>query len=386
MTCNKDENPVDTAKRLVQLTIESLANSNEAESLALFNSRAALNFRLNLALLELEPKQGQPVPQNNQRLSIYAISLYRVLEDFFGKDIDSHLKTGSPHQGFQVALARNSRDEAKSPKPPSIRLPETPQALAHLEKQILGLRNPNSSRPASSHHRTTIRDDHDVNKDNESESENESHTINTTKANFLSRNGRDPDPAVGSMPITFESEDTTDEQKLGKAFMDQAEKFYRKKIERIEGKRAIKVAVLDTGVNEDQVHFKGVREVKALVVAVAPHVDLYIAKVSKTNEGTGVDQWVKAIDWAIELEVDIINISAKVPNDKKIRKPIEEAEMRGIIILAAASNDGANLPRAFPAWTSFSTAIAAGMAANILTLVENIPDESKDDDTQWIGF
>ncbi|RSM08858.1 hypothetical protein CDV31_007997 [Fusarium ambrosium] len=461
MICNKDENPVYTAKRLVQLVIESIDNSNEAESLALVNSRAALDFQLRLALLELDLGKDQTLPQNDQQLSGYALSLRRVLVDFFGTDIDSHLKTGSRHQGLQAALAQNSHDEAKSRIPSSIGLPETPQALAQLERQLLSLRKPNSSRPAVSHHRTTTREDPDVNKVDESEIENEGRAKITANATLLSRNGRDPDsPTAGGVPVTFEPPDMTDEQKLSKEFMKKASEFYREKIERIKGKRAIKVAVLDTGVDKTETHFRGVRggrgtsiketqsfiegtphdknghgtQVAALVVAVAPHVDLYIAKVSETKEGRGVDQWVKAINWAMELKVDIINISARAPDKKEIRKPIEDAERQGIIILAAASNDGANLPRAFPArmdrvlaihatdghgnpsgfnpspldrdvnfstlgahipspllgaprfldaGTSFSTAIAAGMAANILTLVENVRDESKGDDTQW---
>ncbi|RSL42208.1 hypothetical protein CEP53_012317 [Fusarium sp. AF-6] len=459
MICNKDENPVYTAKRLVQLVIESIDNSNEAEILALVNSRAALDFQLRLALLELDLGKDQTLPQNDQQLSGYALSLRRVLVDFFGTDIDSYLKTGSRHQGLQAALAQDSCDQANTP---FIRLLDCEENLKRLEEQILSLRKPNSSRPAVSNHRTTTREDPDVNKVDESEIENEGHTAKTTEANLLSRNVRDPDsPTAGEMSITFEPQQPTDDEpQPGKEFMEKASEFYRKNIERIEGKRVIKVAVLDTGVDKAQAHFRGVRngtgtsikkaqsfiegtfhdnnghgtKVAALVVAVAPHVDLYIAKVSETEKESGVDQWVEAINWAMELKVDIINISARAPVDEKIRTPIEDAERQGIIILAAASNDGANLPRAFPACmdrvlaihatdrhgnpsgfnptrlpdcvnfstlgagipsplhvpprflesgTSFSTAIAAGMAANLLTLVENVPDKSKGDGTQW---
>lgn len=135
----------------------------------------------------------------------------------------------------------------------------------------------------------------------------------------------------------------------------------------------------------------------------------------------------------MEHEVDIINISASFEDNVENREAINKAEAQGIIILAAASNKGANAPRAFPArmdnviaihatdgmgnpcgfnpnpWpkvfnlstlgtdipspleddkfvpkgTSYSTPIAAGMAANILTLVESFHGPDNDDLTQY---
>lgn len=132
----------------------------------------------------------------------------------------------------------------------------------------------------------------------------------------------------------------------------------------------------------------------------------------------------------MDRKVHIINISAAINETKSIYEAIDKAEGQGIIVFAAASNNGANTPRAFPAsmdkvlaihatdgygkssnmnpnpledspnfstlgesipsplkegellpsGTSFSTPIAAGMAANILTLVEACFDGSEEDD------
>ncbi|RTE83152.1 hypothetical protein BHE90_002339 [Fusarium euwallaceae] len=319
MSHHEYENPINTVKQVVPVILEKIANANKADSLTLFNSRAALDFRLKFILIELAVSESSQ--QSEERLSEYAAAICRVLKDYFSKDTDTdiHLKTGSLHQLLQAALAQDSCDQANTP---FIRLPDCEENLKRLEEQILSLRKPNSSRPAVSHHRTATREDPDVNKVDESEIENEGDAKKTANADLLSRNGRDPDsPTAGEVPVTFEPQDMTNKQKLSKEFMEEAYEFYRKKIERIEGKRAIKVAVLDTGVDKTETHFRGVRnnlgtsikkarsfiegtshdnnghgtQVAALVVAVAPHVDLYIAKVSETKEGPGVDQWVKVL-------------------------------------------------------------------------------------------
>jgi hypothetical protein len=113
----------------------------------------------------------------------------------------------------------------------------------------------------------------------------------------------------------------SDKQTKAEEFMRQADTFYDQKILPLEKKEAIKVAVLDTGVDEREIHFKAVRgqrgtsirgvisfigdsphdtdghgtRVAALVVKMAPHVDLYIAKVSEGKEIDSVGQYVKVL-------------------------------------------------------------------------------------------
>ncbi|KAM6534808.1 hypothetical protein FALCPG4_004431 [Fusarium falciforme] len=467
MASNEHENPVTTTRKQILRIVESISNSNRAKSLALINSRAELDFRLRLALFELG--NDRSLSQNNESLSTFAGSILEVLRGFDGKDNDGRLKTEVPHRRSQPTLARSSCDEAEPPKQSSIRLPETAEGLTAVAQQISGLRKANSSRPdvpldlevghdrTTTHPRATIREGYDVNKGYESEKENEHHSFQTSEVG-LSRTDRGPNYSVHRKVPKLLS--MTDNQLLGVKFMDQAYKFYEENIEPLKKKkRSIKVAVIDTGVNQKAKHFKGVRgengtsiiktrsfigggsddedghgtQVAALIVDVAPHVDLYIAKVSKSREGTNEDKFAEAIIWAIELKVDIINISAAIEDKVETRDAIGEAERLGIIVLAAASNSGANESRVFPACmdtvlaihatdgngipcgfnpsplenavnfstlgtgtpsplpgdnflesgTSFSTPIAAGMAANILTLAEALFDESDNEGRTW---
>ncbi|EEU47251.1 uncharacterized protein NECHADRAFT_77513 [Fusarium vanettenii 77-13-4] len=469
MIYNEDENPIDTAMKLIPPLIESIATSNKLKSLALFNSRADLDFQLRLALLELG--NSRSLPQNNEPLSKFAFYLLKVLWDFDGKDNDGRLKKEVPHRRSRSALQQDFCNEARSPKQSPIRLPETAEELRVLAQQISSLRKPISSRPdvpldpevshdrTNTHHRTTIREGHDVNKVYEREKESEFHSFETPKAELLSN---DRGPNYSNVKVNIVPQPETDEQRWGVNFMDQAYAFYEKKIKPLKKKRPIKVAVLDTGVKKKTNHFLAVRleggtpikdqksfigddqndtddddwhgtQVAALVVDIAPHVDLYIAKVSKGLEESDEGQFAEAIEWAIKEKVDIINISAALPDNVETRKAIDEAEAQGIIVLAAASNRGANESRVFPArmdtvlaihatdgngnpcgfnpsplekamnfstlgtairsplgdgtfvpsGTSFSTPIAAGMAANILTLVEEYFNESHNDGRTW---
>ena len=85
----------------------------------------------------------------------------------------------------------------------------------------------------------------------------------------------------------------------------------------------------------------GARKNRAGFVGVAPKCDLYIAKVLDDN-GSGSNTWVtKAIAWAINQKVDIINMSLGGPfNDPGLYKIMHEALAEGIIIIVAAGNEG----------------------------------------------
>jgi len=51
----------------------------------------------------------------------------------------------------------------------------------------------------------------------------------------------------------------------------------------------------------------------------------------------------------MEFKVHIINMSFSIPWNSEIKKAIKDAEHAGVIIFAAASNNGANSRRSFPA-------------------------------------
>lgn len=83
---------------------------------------------------------------------------------------------------------------------------------------------------------------------------------------------------------------------------------------------------------------------------VNPGVDLISAKVLDENNETTVDRVVEAIDWAIENEADILNMSFGMEQDsEKLHKAVKKAYDSGLLLIAAAGNDGkVEYPAAYP--------------------------------------
>lgn len=85
------------------------------------------------------------------------------------------------------------------------------------------------------------------------------------------------------------------------------------------------------------------KEDQNIMSGVAPDAKLYILKaIDKT--GTGKLSWViNAINYAIDLEVDIISMSLGMPNsDTKLERAIRNAVKHGISVVCAAGNEGDN--------------------------------------------
>ncbi len=135
-----------------------------------------------------------------------------------------------------------------------------------------------------------------------------------------------------------------------------------------ETSKKVKVAVLDTGIsshsdlnikggisfvegepdyNDQQGHGTHMAGTISAVddtygiVGVAPDVDLYAVKVISA-EGKGyTSSVIQAIDWAIDQQMDIINISfTSVEYSESLQKAIQTAHDKGILIFAAAGNSG----------------------------------------------
>jgi hypothetical protein len=91
------------------------------------------------------------------------------------------------------------------------------------------------------------------------------------------------------------------------------------------------------------------------LLQMAPETDVYVANVippGANGPGESGSQVANAIAWAVEKEVDIISMSFGWNEDKEnVRKQIELARRKGILIFAAASNDGIHAPKhgVFPA-------------------------------------
>lgn len=83
------------------------------------------------------------------------------------------------------------------------------------------------------------------------------------------------------------------------------------------------------------------------VTGIAPLASLYVGKVL-TDEGIGNDKWLsEGILWCIEQGCHIINMSVGAPASaakkfKRTRKAIKLANEKGIILFAAAGNDGSH--------------------------------------------
>lgn len=94
----------------------------------------------------------------------------------------------------------------------------------------------------------------------------------------------------------------------------------------------------------------------SILLQVAPHAELYIANVVRKSTGTPSPSSVSAaLEWALEKKVDIVSMSLGFDQmHEDISKQINLARLKGVLIFAAASNDGPNAPDwgAFPAWLS----------------------------------
>lgn len=79
------------------------------------------------------------------------------------------------------------------------------------------------------------------------------------------------------------------------------------------------------------------------VVGVAPDVEIYSAKVAKSDGTVTFEDFVKGVDWGIEMGVDILNVSlAFTPlEDDFLKEVIKKTEEKGILVVAAAGNGGA---------------------------------------------
>lgn len=143
----------------------------------------------------------------------------------------------------------------------------------------------------------------------------------------------------------------------------------------------IKVAVIDTGIDKDHpdlvanlrggynaieqnenwdddhshgTHVAGTIGAvlnEAQVVGVAPHVELYGVKVLTKDGGGDLFGIIRGMQWVAENGMQIGNMSLGAPQDNFLFKfAIDQAANAGVIIVAAAGNDGkaVNWPAAYP--------------------------------------
>ena len=84
----------------------------------------------------------------------------------------------------------------------------------------------------------------------------------------------------------------------------------------------------------------------SFLMQVAPRAEVYVANVVQPNKvGQQAGHVAKAIKWAIDQKVDIISMSFGWEHEKpEVSEQIDRAKGKGILLFAAASNDGGFAP------------------------------------------
>ena len=77
------------------------------------------------------------------------------------------------------------------------------------------------------------------------------------------------------------------------------------------------------------------------VVGIAPNAEIYAVKILNQNGGGNYSNIISALEWAIDNNINIINMSLGGNDDNRaLHEAIKEAVNAGIIIVAAAGNRG----------------------------------------------
>ncbi|KAE8356849.1 hypothetical protein BDV28DRAFT_144762 [Aspergillus coremiiformis] len=88
-----------------------------------------------------------------------------------------------------------------------------------------------------------------------------------------------------------------------------------------------------------------------LICAIDPACELYVARVTEGQHGISPERVVKAIQWAISKEVDIISMSfAILENDGSLKDACNKAKHdHNIVLLCSTHDEGLNVKYAWPA-------------------------------------
>lgn len=89
-------------------------------------------------------------------------------------------------------------------------------------------------------------------------------------------------------------------------------------------------------------------QVAGIILRLAPRAEVYIARISEKGR-LSPGPVAKAIDWAIEQGVDLINMSCGFTSSHGVVVDALRAKEKRIVVFAAMSNDGNDEPAAWPA-------------------------------------
>ena len=160
-----------------------------------------------------------------------------------------------------------------------------------------------------------------------------------------------------------------------------------------EGNEPILVAVLDTGIDEDnqdladklvaQVNFTDSSTSNDLyghgthmagtIVAIAPECQLMNVKVADDLGRCEASVVAKGIAWAADHGAEVINISLCVKSSPDLEEAVNYAWSEGALIVAAAGNEGDSTP-VYPAYYTNCLAVAATNESDSLALLSGYGD------------
>jgi subtilisin family serine protease len=99
------------------------------------------------------------------------------------------------------------------------------------------------------------------------------------------------------------------------------------------------------------------------LVGLVPNSTLYSAAVFETDADKGeiasTVSLVKSLDWLLQADVDVINLSLTGPPNRLLEVAINKVSRTGVVVLAAAGNDGPMATPRYPAAYSSVVAVTA---------------------------
>lgn len=149
---------------------------------------------------------------------------------------------------------------------------------------------------------------------------------------------------------------------------DWTEKYLATKQNQFSG-LGVKVAVLDTEENSkcDYYNNQNIKkhrtlhsdEIVSTIQKISPDVTLYCATVASANGEVYAHDFLSGIEWAIEQDVDIINMSLGFKQNIEEAEPVLKlAYLKGIVMISAAGNNGENFLE-YPASSQYVIAVGA---------------------------
>lgn len=86
------------------------------------------------------------------------------------------------------------------------------------------------------------------------------------------------------------------------------------------------------------------------LIGVAPNAELFVIKVLDSQNSSPVSRVIEGIDWCIENDIDVINLSFGTGNySMSLNEKIQEATQKGLIIVSSAGNNGETGGLQYPA-------------------------------------